>query len=89
MSEGDGEAIERLRNLEAVAFSVLVAGYPEELSESQVRRELTSVEDSPERTAAIGRAIEGLIEVGFVVRAGDRLRLTPPALRAGELELGL
>jgi hypothetical protein len=54
-----------------------------------VQRELTAVENTPERLAAIAEAVEGLVEVGLVARAGDLLRLTPPALRAGELELGI
>jgi hypothetical protein len=89
MSEGKPEATERLRNLEAVAFAVLVVAHPRELTEAEVRRDLTSVEDSPERLAAIDRAIEGLVDIGLVARDGDRLRLTPPAVRAAELELGL
>lgn len=89
MSEGEDEAIERRRNLESVAFGVLVVAHPDELTESELRRQLTSVEDTPERSAAIDRAIEGLIAAGLVVRVRGRLRLTPPAVRAGELELGL
>ncbi len=72
-----------------MVLAALIDAYPDELTESAVRRELTAVENTPERTAAIGQAVEGLIEVGLVVREGDILRLTPPALRAGELELGL
>lgn len=72
-----------------MVLAALIDAYPNELTESEVRRELTSVENTPERTAAIRLAIEGLIEVGLVARAADLLQLTPPALRAGELELGL
>lgn len=72
-----------------MVLAALIDAYPEELTEAEVRRELTSVENTPERTAAISQAVEGLIEVGLVARAADRLLLTPPALRAGELELGL
>lgn len=72
-----------------MVLAALIDAYPTELTESELRRELTSVENTPERVAAISRAVEGLIEVGLVARAGDLLRLTPPALRAGELELGL
>ena len=72
-----------------MVLAALIDAYPAELTESEVRRELTAVENTPERAAAIGEAVEGLIEVGLVARAGDLLRLTPPALRAGELELGL
>jgi len=79
----------RQRDVEAVVLAALIDAYPDELTESEVRRELTAVENTPERTAAISQAIEGLIEVGLVARAADLLRLTPPALRAGELELGL
>jgi hypothetical protein len=82
-------SIERQRDVEAVVLAALIDGYPDELTESAVRRELTAVENTPERAAAIGEAIEGLVEVGLVARDGDILRLTPPALRAGELELGL
>jgi hypothetical protein len=38
---------------------------------------------------AVHEAIEGLMEVGLVVRVGDLLQPTPAALRSGELELGL
>jgi hypothetical protein len=82
-------SIERQRDVEAVVLAALIDAYPDELTESAVRRELTAVENTPERAAAIGEAIEGLVEVGLVARDGDILRLTPPALRAGELELGL
>jgi hypothetical protein len=82
-------SIERQRDVEAVVLAALIDAYPDELTESAVRRELTAVENTPERAAAIGEAIEGLVEVGLIARDGDILRLTPPALRAGELELGL
>jgi hypothetical protein len=82
-------SIERQRDVEAVVLAALIDAHPDELTESQVRRELTSVENTSERVAAIGRAVEGLIEVGLVARPGDVLQLTPAALRAGELELGL
>jgi hypothetical protein len=82
-------SIERQRDVEAVVLAALIDAYPDELSESAVQRELTSVENTPERVAAIREAIEGLVDVGLVAREGDVLRLTPPARRAGELELGL
>jgi hypothetical protein len=82
-------SVERQRDVEAVVLAALIDAYPEELTESAVQRELTAVENTPERLAAIGAAIAGLVEVGLVARAGDLLRLTPAALRAGELELGI
>jgi hypothetical protein len=82
-------SVERQRDVEAVVLAALIDAYPEELTESAVQRELTAVENTPERLAAIGAAIAGLVEVGLVARAGDALQLTPPALRAGELELGI
>lgn len=72
-----------------MVLAALIEAHPEELTESAVQRELTAVENTPERLAAIGQAVEGLVEVGLVARDADLLRLTPPALRAGELELGL
>jgi hypothetical protein len=82
-------SVERQRDVEAVVLAALIEAHPEELTESAVQRELTAVENTPERLAAIGQAVEGLVEVGLVARDADLLRLTPPALRAGELELGL
>lgn len=82
-------SVERQRDVEAVVLAALIEAHPEELTESAVQRELTSVENTPERLAAIGQAVEGLVEVGLVARDADLLRLTPPALRAGELELGI
>jgi hypothetical protein len=82
-------SVERQRDVEAVVLAALIEAHPDELTESAVQRELTSVENTPERLAAIGQAVEGLVEVGLVARDADVLRLTPPALRAGELELGL
>jgi hypothetical protein len=79
----------RQRDVEAVVLAALIDAYPAELTEAEVRRELTAVENTPEREAAIGEAVEGLVEVGLVARAGELLQLTPPALRAGELELGI
>lgn len=72
-----------------MVLAALIEAHPKELTESAVQRELTAVENTPERLAAIGQAVEGLVEVGLVAREADLLRLTPPALRAGELELGL
>lgn len=72
-----------------MVLAALIDAYPAELTEAEVRRELTAVENTPEREAAIGEAVEGLVEVGLVARAGELLQLTPPALRAGELELGI
>lgn len=72
-----------------MVLAALIDAHPEGLTEARVREELTSVENTPERVAAIDQAVEGLIEVGLVARAADLLCLTPPALRAGELELGL
>jgi hypothetical protein len=82
-------SVERQRDVEAVVLAALIEAHPEELTESAVQRELTAVENTPERLAAIGAAVEGLVEVGLVARDADLLRLTPPALRAGELELGI
>lgn len=88
---GDGRSVARTasRDVEAVVLAALIDAYPDELTEADVRRELTSVENTPERAAMIIQAVEGLVNVGLVARADDRLRLTPPALRAGELELGV
>jgi hypothetical protein len=82
-------SVERQRDVEAVVLAALIDAYPDELTESAVKRELTSVENTPQRLMAIGEAVEGLVEVGLVTRDADHLRLTPPALRAGELELGI
>jgi len=82
-------SVERQRDVEAVVLAALIEAHPDALTESAVQCELTAVENTPERLAAIGVAVEGLVEVGLVARDADVLRLTPPALRAGELELGL
>jgi hypothetical protein len=82
-------SVERQRDVEAVVLAALIEAHPNELTESAVQRELTAVEKTPERLAAIGAAVEGLVEVGLVARDAEVLRLTPPALRAGELELGI
>ena len=72
-----------------MVLAALIDAHPEELTEAAVQSELTAVENTPERVEAIREAVEGLVEVGLVARDGDLLRLTPPALRAGELELGI
>lgn len=72
-----------------MVLAALIDAHPDGLTESAVQRELTAVENTPERLAAISEAVAGLVEVGLVARDGDLLRLTPPALRAGELELGI
>lgn len=77
------------RAVEAVVLATLIEAHPRELTETEVRWELTSVEDTPARVAEINQAVESLIEVGLVVRAVPFLLPTPPALRAGELDLGL
>ena len=72
-----------------MVLAALIEAHPDELTEAAVQRSLTSVENTPERLAAIAEAVAGLVEVGLVARDADLLRLTPPALRAGELELGI
>jgi hypothetical protein len=90
MSDGEGPIGGRgRRDVEAVVLAVLIEAHPLELTESQVRQKLTSVEDTRARVAEIDQAVESLIEVGLVVRTDRFLRPTPPALRAGELDLGL
>jgi hypothetical protein len=80
---------ERQRDVEAVVLAALIDAHPDALTEAAVQSELTAVENTPERVEAIREAVEGLVEVGLVARDDDLLRLTPPALRAGELELGI
>jgi hypothetical protein len=87
--EQQPQSIERQREIEAAVLAVLITAYPNEIGESEVGRELTSIESTPERVVAIGQAVEGLVEAGLVVTATATLQLTPPAIRAGELELGL
>jgi hypothetical protein len=77
------------RDIEAAVLTVLLEAHPVGLAESKVRRELTAIENSPERNGAIGQAVEALVEVGLVVRGEGLLRPTPPALRAAELEASL
>jgi hypothetical protein len=72
-----------------VVLAALIKADPKGLTEVEVQAQMTSIEDTPQRIEAIGRAIEGLIEVGLVVRSGELLRPTLASLRAGELELGL
>lgn len=82
------QPVEPQRDVEAVVLVALIEAHPEGLTESAVQRELSLVESSPVRSAAISTAIEGLVEVGLVVREADLLRPTQSAMRAGELELG-
>jgi DNA-binding transcriptional ArsR family regulator len=77
------------RGVEAAVLAALVDASPDGLTESELRQDLTSVENTTERQVAIGTAIEGLIDVELVVRAADLLELTPPSLRVAELDLGL
>jgi hypothetical protein len=79
----------RQRGVEAVVLAALIDAHPCELEESQVRRDLTSVDNTPDRVAAIDQAIDGLVDVGLVARDAERFRLTPPAVRAKEFDLGL
>jgi hypothetical protein len=82
-------SIEYRRGVESMVLAALLEAHPDRLTESKVRRELTSVESTPDRVSAIGQAVKGLVDVGLVARDDRLLRLTPAALRAGELELGL
>jgi hypothetical protein len=77
------------RNVEAVVLARLIEGHPDGLTKAQVLASMTEMVLTPERVAAVENAIEGLVEVGLLVRAGAVLRPTQAALRAGELELGL
>jgi hypothetical protein len=82
-------SVARQRDVEAVVLAALIDAHPGQLTQAALQRELTTVENTPERLAAIAAALEGLVEVGLAAHDGDLLRLTPAALRAGELELGL
>ena len=77
------QAIERQRDVEAVVLAALIDAHPEVLSEAAVRRELTAVENTPERLASIDEAVAGLVEVGLVAREDDRLVLTPAGPAGG------
>jgi hypothetical protein len=85
----ESEATGRQRDVEAAVLTILLGAYPDELTGQEVRRQLTSIEDTQERLAVIGLAVDGLIDAQLILRAGDHLRLTPQALRASELDLGL
>jgi hypothetical protein len=82
-------SVRKQRGVESVVLAALIESRPHGLTDWEVRRELTTVEDTPERIEAIRKAVDGLIEVGLVVRGRDRLEPTPASVRAGELELGL
>ena len=81
--------IESEREIEAAVLTALIEANPDDQTESYVRRTLTLEENSAERLAAVGRAVEQLIRTGLVVRVADSLRPTLPALRVAELDLGL
>ena len=71
-----------------MVLATLIDAHPDALTESAIQCELTSAENSPGRLEVIRRSVEGLVEVGLVVREADLLRPTRSAIRAGELEVG-
>jgi hypothetical protein len=88
--EGDrDDSVEVRRGIEAAILVEMIEAHPIALTESALRNELTTVENTPGRMVAINSAVEGLVEVGLVTRESELLRLTPPALRAGALEIGI
>ncbi|HEX4752720.1 MAG TPA: hypothetical protein VH268_07470 [Solirubrobacterales bacterium] len=77
------------RNVESVVLARSIERHPNGLTEVQAIEDMTTIVNTPERIAAVHKAIEGLIEVNLLIRVRDALHPTPAALRAGELELGI
>lgn len=88
-SSGQSNSARRQRAVESVVLARMLERAADGLTEAQVVEEMTTIADTPERIAAVRKAIEGLLEVGLLVWVEDRLRPTSAALRSGELELGL
>jgi hypothetical protein len=88
-SSNDPNSAQRRRAVESVVLARMIERGTDGMTEFQVVDDMTTAADTPERIAAIRRAIEGLVEVGLLVWIDDLLRPTPAALRSGELELGL
>ena len=73
------------RDIEAVVLWTLIEAGPDGLTKLAVQEDLTSIENSPGRVAAINEALTGLRKAQLVVIDGDRVTLTSTARRAGEL----
>lgn len=52
MGDDRSECRRGSRDVEAVALAALIDAYPDELTEAELRRELTAVENTHERMAA-------------------------------------
>jgi hypothetical protein len=77
------------RAVESAVLASVIERDPDSLPHAELLAEMTAVARNPERTAEVEAAVEGLVEVGLLVRTDGLLRATPASLRAGELELGL
>jgi hypothetical protein len=86
---GHLDSLRDRRNVESVVLARLIERSSCGLREPQVIEDMTMIVNTPERVTSIREAIEGLVEVGLLIRVDDALRPTPAGLRAGELELGL
>ena len=81
---GRRSEVARQRDFEAVVLDTMLEVHLTALAQEEVRRELSAVEDTPERLAAIDKALEGLVEVGLITRVSGWLAPTSPAIRLGD-----
>lgn len=83
---GHPPSLEGQRGVEAAVLTALIDNHPRGLDYATLDRGLTSIESTPERSAAIRQAVGALIKVGLAARSADgRIRLTLPGVRAGQL----
>lgn len=70
-------------------MAVLTESFPCLLSLTELVQAMTVDVMSAERRTAIEQAVASLTTVGLLELRGAHVVPTPPALRAGELEMGL
>jgi hypothetical protein len=79
----------RARSVESAALAIVIEHHPEPLPLDGLISEMRTEADGRGRAADIAEAVRELVAVGLLASSGGLLRVTPAALRAGELELGL
>ncbi len=84
-------SVKGLRGAEGAVLAKAIELHPEKSPVSAILKDMEpeKLERKPERDAQTLAAIDGLVEVGLLVRLGDAVEPTPAGLRSGELELGL
>jgi len=77
------------RSVESAVLAIAIERHPEPLLLSDLLLDMRTEADGPGRATEVESAVAGLVGVGLLISSEGVLIVTPAAMRAGELELGL